>query len=61
MTESEFTTFQIDKKTLNLLKDLAVGDRRTTPNELRWLIDQELGRRQQMPLPSPIQEVQVQS
>jgi hypothetical protein len=45
MTKDELTTFQIDKETLRLLKELAAVDMRSGTKEIAWLIQSELARR----------------
>ena len=45
MAENDTTTVQIEKDTLELIKELARLDLRSTPKEVRWLAEQERARR----------------
>jgi hypothetical protein len=45
MAEKTFTTVQIDQETFELLKGLSDTDLRSTPKEIRFLVQAELSRR----------------
>jgi len=45
MAEKIFTTVQIDQETFGLLKELAQNDLRSTPKEIRFLVQAEIARR----------------
>ena len=45
MAQNDFTTVQIDAATFKLLKELTQSDLRSTPKEIRFLVQAEMERR----------------
>lgn len=45
MTEEKFTLTRIETEVRTMLNELAANDRRSIPMELRWLVEQEISRR----------------